>query len=404
MKLTKRLLALILTGVLTLGMTACGVTQVNLPEYDPATLDTTTITDLTEFLLGVPGDTAVATLNGEGITADEFVYWIIANCDSLQQSAYYYTEDGQIPWDADIGDGVTVEEYVRTEALNLALSQRMVAQKAAEEGIEATDEQMKTVQSELESIEAEGKSRLDATLDQYLGLSMALDQELFRSNCRWDFMYEGLRQARFAGENTPTDEDVLTWLEEDQGYYMVKHILLATKDPDTNEELSPEEAAEKKRKAEGLLAQLLAAEDPVALFDTLMQEHGEDPGVASNPEGYLAQPGQMVPEFEKAALKLEPGKFSDVVTSEFGYHIILRLPLEMDLEQFSEEYVNSAMAQLVAGWKDKAKIKRTSVCDEVDVKDVYARMVAYRDRFGQPPVDQVVEPDQSAGEDTSAVG
>lgn len=411
MKQTKRWIALVLAGVLALGgLTACGVTKVAPPAYDPATLDTSTITDLTEFLLGVPGDTAVATLNGEAVTADEFVYWVIANCDALQQEAYYYTQDGQIPWDTVISEGVTLADYVRTESLNLALSQRMVGQKAAEEGIDATDEQMQTVQQALDNIQAEGESRLGATLDQYLGLSMALDQKLFADNCRWDFMFEGLRDARFTGENAPKDEDILTWLEDSQGYYRVKHILLATKDPDTNEPLSAEDAAEKKATADELLAQLLAAENPIALFDTLMQEYGEDPGVATNPDGYVAQPGQMVAEFEKTALGLEPGKFSDVVTSEFGYHIILRLPLEMDLEQFGEEYINSAMGELVAGWLEQSEIKYTGISDQVDVKDVYERMVAYRNRFGKPAVEEEPalppesEEDVSTEDDTPAVG
>ncbi len=412
MKMTKRWIALVLAGVLALGgLTACGKTPVHLPEYDPATLDTTTITDLTEFLLGVPGDTAVATLNAEAVTADELVYWIVATCDALQQEAYYYTEDGQIPWDTVLGEGVTLAEYVRAEALNLALSQRMVAQKAKEEGIDATQEQMQTVQQALDGIAAEGESRIGATLDQYLGLSMALDQELFTNNCRWDFMFEGLRDARFAGENEPTNEEILTWLEEEQGYYRVKHILLATKDPDTDAPLTAEEVAEKRATADDLLAQLLAAEDPVALFDELMQEYGEDPGVSSNPEGYVAQPGQMVAEFEAAAMGLEPGSFSDVVTSDFGYHIILRLPLEMDLEQFGEEYVNASMGQLIAGWLEQSKIKYTDICETVDVKDVHERIVAYRDRFGKPaagdePAQSTVpeQGDVSVEDDTPAVG
>ena len=386
MKLTKRLIALALSGVLMLGgLTACGKVEVNLPEYDPATLDTATITDLTEFLIGVPGETVAATLNGEDITADELVYWIVAHCDSLQQSAYQTTGTLTIPWDADMGDGLSLEDYVRKQSISLAINQRMVAQMGEKEGLQITQEQQDQVQQILDSIAAEGMTQIGATLDQYLGLSMALDEALFRLNWRCDFMHDALTEARFTGENAPAEEDILAWLAEEQGLYRVKHILISTQD------VEEEKLKEKRALADDLLAQLLAAEDPIALFDQLMLEYGEDPGVASNPDGYLAQPGQMVAEFEQTALNLQEGTFSDVVTSQFGYHIILRLPLNVDVEQYKTDYINSAMAQLVVGWVEQSKLETAEFCGEVDVQAVHERMTAYRNRFGQPPV-EVTEP------------
>ena len=394
MKLTKRLIALALSGVLMLGgLTACGEVKANLPEYDPATLDTATVTDLTEFLLGVPGDTAVATLNGEDVTATEFVYWIVAYCDNAQQSAYQNTGSLTIPWDADMGNGATLESFIRENALNLAVSQRMVAQMANKEGIAMTVEQQDKVQQILDSLAAEGM-QIGADLDQYLQLSMAIGEELFRWNWKCDFAYDALQEARFGGENAPSAEEILSWLEEEQNYYRVKHILIETQG------ITDEEAIKEKRAlADDLLNRLLAAEDPIALFDDLMLEYGEDPGVASNPDGYVAYPGQMVTEFEQASLGLEEGTFSDVVTSSFGYHIILRLPLNVDTEEYRDTYVSSAMAQVVTGLVEQSKWKTAALCDEVDVSDVYARMTAFRNRFGQPPVEQA---EQSEGDSSAA--
>lgn len=401
MKLTKRLTALVLTGVLLLGgLTACGKAEASLPEYDPATLDTTTITDLTQFLLGVPGEEAVATLNGEAITANELVYWIVAYCDNARQNAYQSTGSLDIPWEADMGDGTTLESFIREDALNLAVTQRMVSQMAEKEDFVMTKEQQDTVQQILDSIAAEGQ-QINATLDQYLKLSMAVDEELFRWNWECDFAYEALRQSRFEGENAPAAEDVLSWLAE-EGFYSVKHILLATKDTATNAPLSEEQAREKRALAEDLLAQLLAAEDPIALFDTLMNEYSEDPGLVANPNGYTFQTNTNIdPAFEEVAIGLEPGQISDVVTGLSGYHIILRLPLEADAEQYKAAYASAAMSQLVTGLVEQSKLKTTAICHELDVEDVYARMTAYRNRFGQPAVEEEAVPpenDSSAAE------
>lgn len=87
-------------------------------------------------------------------------------------------------------------------------------------------------------------------------------------------------------------------------------------------EFSP---AEKRAKAEGFLARAKAGED----FAKLADENSDDPGNISedgkkNGGLYTDVPmGKMVPVFETAALALEPGQVSAVLTeSDYGYHII----------------------------------------------------------------------------------
>jgi peptidyl-prolyl cis-trans isomerase C len=72
-------------------------------------------------------------------------------------------------------------------------------------------------------------------------------------------------------------------------------------------------------KAESLLKKIKAGED----FAALAKANSEDPGSAiqGGDLGYF-QPGQMVPEFNEVAFKLAPGAVSDLVESQFGFHII----------------------------------------------------------------------------------
>ncbi|MPY87166.1 MAG: hypothetical protein GEU99_04510 [Luteitalea sp.] len=88
------------------------------------------------------------------------------------------------------------------------------------------------------------------------------------------------------------------------------HVLLTIEDK--NE-------AEVRKQAEGLLAKIKGGADIAALAT----QYSEDPGSKEKGGdlGYFGR-GAMAKEFEDAAFSLEPGGLSDVVKSQFGFHII----------------------------------------------------------------------------------
>jgi peptidyl-prolyl cis-trans isomerase D len=88
------------------------------------------------------------------------------------------------------------------------------------------------------------------------------------------------------------------------------HILLRTEGKDE---------AVVKAKGEELLKQIKSGAD----FAELAKKNSEDPGSAPNGGDldYFGR-GRMVPEFDQAVFAMEPGQVSDLVKTQFGYHII----------------------------------------------------------------------------------
>jgi len=124
------------------------------------------------------------------------------------------------------------------------------------------------------------------------------------------------------GEDVP-EEAVNAFVEEHE-VLRAKHILLMTQD------LSEAEQAEVRAEADAIFAEVTALQGEARMtrFDELIAEVGEDPGMFANPEGYVFMPGVMVPEFFDGTLALAYGEISPPIQSSFGYHIILRLPVE----------------------------------------------------------------------------
>jgi len=121
-----------------------------------------------------------------------------------------------------------------------------------------------------------------------------------------------------------TDEEVKKFYDENPAKFeqpeMVRasHILIGTRDQATNSELGDEQKKAKLKQAEDIRKRAVAGED----FAKLAKEYSEDPGSKEKGGEYTFPRGQMVPEFEAAAFSLGTNQISDVVTTQFGYHII----------------------------------------------------------------------------------
>jgi peptidyl-prolyl cis-trans isomerase C len=156
-----------------------------------------------------------------------------------------------------------------------------------------------------------------------------------------------------------TDEELREIFEQERPGERVRarHILLRI--PDGADEA---DAAAVRELAEDLRRRAAAGED----FAALAREHSEDPGSAERGGdlNFFGR-GTMVAPFEEAAFALEPGEVSDVVETQFGFHVIrveerdsptlddVRAQLRQEIQQ---ERTARAESLFVAGVEEPAEV------------------------------------------------
>jgi len=336
---------------------------------------------------GYSKDTVFATIDGDKITAEDYLPWL-ANYTSYIDNMYKSMGMEGLNWDEDMGDGVKARDFMKSEILDSVKILWTIEKIAKEEGVKLSAEDKKLSAENLaKAVETSGGQE---AYDAYLK-SMCLTQASMQRITNMEALTGKLEEAlcREGGKFDATKDTVHAYMDE-QGILKAKHILLLTKDPAVDgKTYSAAKIAEQKKKADDLLAQLRAAEDPITLFDTLMNANSEDSGLKGNPDGYLfsTKPdgkdftSRMVPQFEEGTAALEYNKISEVVKSDFGYHIILRLdPLadEATFKKYQEKWYGVQMDKLYQERMDAMEVKTTEAYDKLDAKDFYDKLLVYR--------------------------
>ncbi|MEQ9438132.1 MAG: peptidylprolyl isomerase [Cyclobacteriaceae bacterium] len=113
-------------------------------------------------------------------------------------------------------------------------------------------------------------------------------------------------------------------------------ILFSTASAQTSSDVKDSLRREKKalKQARKIRNKLLRGAD----FHQLAEKYSDDPGSAQH-GGELGSVhfGQFVPEFEETIRSIEPGKVSEPVRTDFGYHLIELMALEGD--QFTSRHI-----------------------------------------------------------------
>lgn len=169
-----------------------------------------------------------------------------------------------------------------------------------------------------------------------------------------------------AAQIAVSDADIKSYYDQNTQRYTVdeqrraSHILVKA-----DKNASDAEKAAAKAKAEKLLAQV--RKNP-ADFGKLAKENSDDPGSAErNGDLDFFGKGMMVKPFEEATYKLKQGEISDLVRSDFGYHIIQLT----GVKPAAVKTLDEVRAEIAAEIKRQKAAKEYSAQAEVFTNMVY---------------------------------
>lgn len=295
---------------------------------------------------------AVVSVNKDNISKERFNYYYYSEQDEVLKSAGIQAA-ADIPADfwTQKTDGKTNLDIAKEKALASAIDDILKYQKALEADIKITSEERQMITSQIAQMTQ--NEQVVAQLEQ-IGTDMETYEQLMEES-----LYIQKLALLYANDGTIKLDNDAMQDEFENTYIKAQHILFMTTDS-SNAPLGDTEVAEKKALANDVLARIRAGED----FDELMQEYCEDPGIQNAPDGYVFTEGQMVEPFENAAYSLSVGSVSGLVESDFGFHIIKRVPFDMEAEQESfymdqikTTYALPELDTLTKEWKSEADIK-----------------------------------------------
>ena len=208
-------------------------------------------------------------------------------------------------------------KVLKDQALQEMIKMQLLDEQVKKANIKITDDE---VTSEITRMALLQKP--PATLEEFKAKMEAYgyNYEQLKNQMQAMLGQQKLVAQKYPDEVKVTEDDANAYYEQNKARYDVpeqvraSHILIT---PDPNSDPNQAKAAAK-AKAEDLLKKVKEGGD----FAALAKENSACPSAARGGDLDFFRRGQMVPAFDKVAFELEVGKISDVVETQFGFHII----------------------------------------------------------------------------------
>jgi peptidyl-prolyl cis-trans isomerase C len=293
--------------------------------------------------------TAILRVNGEPITQEMLD----------QEMARYEGQTAVSEPSPDPGK----KEAIRKKVLDGIVDRVLLLQESAKLGTTVTDEQ---VDEEMKRF----KERF-ASPEQFQNMlaRMKMSEAELRAEYRRRMAIRSLIEREVTPKAAVSDGEIKAFYDQNPSLFKVpervraSHILAKT-DPKSTDQ----DKAKAKEKIQSIKKRADAGEE----FATLAIDNSDCPSAPKGGDLDYFQRGQMVAPFEDVAFSLKPGEMSDVVETQFGYHLIkivdrqeagvmpfdeMKPTIEDHLKQ---QKISDLLTAYVAELKSKAKIEVAS--------------------------------------------
>lgn len=292
-----------------------------------------------------PADTSkmpdvVAQVNGKKITKDE----LIQQCRQMQAQMAANSGGRQVP---------SLDDNFYKQVLDGMVAQTLLLQDAQRQGVAVSDEELKPQMAALR-----GRFPDEAAYKKALEQEGLTEKEL-QEKLRQEAVIQKYVGTKVFSEIAVTDQAAREFYDKNQAQMHqperahLRHILIRV-EPSA----APADKEKARKKADDILERIRGGED----FAKLAAESSDDPGskVRGGDLSWISR-GQTVPPFEKAAFALaKPNDLSEVVESQFGFHIIQLVEREAASAVPFEEArprITQMLQQRQAGERLKARVE-----------------------------------------------
>ena len=284
---------------------------------------------------GLKGTEVVMTVDGEAVSAEEYLYMTAYAAQSL---SYYGITD----LNTEVGEGMMAADFVAQQAKEQVIASAALRAWAKEQGVTLTEEDLAALQAQKDAYG--GAAAFQQTL-KMVGVTEALFDSLMTQEMLHTHLYEIYCAKDGAQRPSEADLEILAGEHKLASAYM----------------LSVDAAAEgAKEKMEDYAARLAEAENTAELVAAFAAELQCD-GAVQTFDCCHSSP------VNDALMALEMNGVSGVVEAEGGLHVLVRTALDLD----TVAYVN--FSEVYNHRVSNAVVEEKSVLEKIDVAAFYAK-------------------------------